>query len=156
MNKRFIVPALVLAGAVVITAPAAAHHSFNMFDVRAESEMIIEGVVKQWNFTNPHSWLTITVSNPDGTQADWSFEGAAVAALVPKGITINTYKVGEKIRVAAGPLKDGRKGGILKFVQHADGAYTLPNDAGNIGQEALDRWKARTSKTTGTTPARPR
>jgi hypothetical protein len=92
---------------------------------------------------NPHSWLTITVTNPDGTQADWSLECAAVAQLVPKGITINTYKVGEKVTVVAGPLKDGRRAGILKFVQHADGTYTLPNDAGNIGQEALDRWKAR-------------
>lgn len=118
-----------------------------MFDVRAESELVIEGIVKQWNFTNPHCWLTITVTNPDGTKTDWSFEAAAVAALVPKGITINTYKVGEKVRVAGGPLKDGRKGGILKFVQHADGTFTLPNDAGNIGQEALDRWKAKNSKT---------
>ena len=108
-----------------------------------------EGVVKQWNFTNPHTWLTITVTNPGGLQTDWSFEGAAVAALVPKHITIDTYKVGEKVRVAAGPLKDGRKGGILKFVQHADGTFTLPNDAGNIGQDALDRWKAKNSKTRG-------
>jgi len=53
---------------------------------------------------------------------------------------------------AAGPLKDGRKDGILKFVQHADGAYTLPNDAGNIGQEALNRWKARNPTTTANPP----
>lgn len=98
------------------------------------------------NFTNPHSWLTITVTNPDGTRIDWSFEAAAVAALVPRGITINTYQVGDRIKVAAGPIKDGRKAGILKFVQHADGTYTLPNDSGNIGQEALDRWKAKNVK----------
>jgi uncharacterized protein DUF6152 len=153
MNKRFMGCALVLAGVIAATASAFAHHSFNMFDVRPEAEMILEGTVKQWNFTNPHSWLTITVTNADGTQTDWSFEGAAVAALVPKGITINTYKFGEKVRVAAGPLRDGRKGGILKFVQHADGNFTLPNDAGNIGQEALDRWKAKNLKT-AVTPAR--
>ena len=143
MNKRLLVPAIVLIGTLTSAAPLLAHHSFNMFDVRPQAEMIFEGVVKEWNFTNPHSWLTITVTSQDGTQADWSFEGAAVAALLPKGITINTYKVGDKIKVAAGPLKDGRKGGILKFVQHADGSFTLPNDAGNIGQEALDRWKAK-------------
>jgi hypothetical protein len=117
-----------------------------MFDVKAESEIVLDGIVKEWNFTNPHSWLTITVTNADGTQTDWSFEAAAAAALVPKGITINTYKVGDKVKVAGGPLKDGRKGAILKFVQHADGSYTLPNDAGNIGQEALDRWKTQSSK----------
>ena len=144
MSIRTLVPAAVLA--IVVAAPLGAHHSFNMFEVRPEAEVILDGVVKDWNFTNPHSWLTITVTNPDGTQTDWSFEAAAVAALVPRGITINTYKVGDKVKVAGGPLKDGRKGGILKFVQHADGTFTLPNDAGPIGQEALDRFKARNAK----------
>jgi hypothetical protein len=117
-----------------------------MFDTRPEAEVVIEGVVKQWSLVNPHSWLTVTVTNADGTQTDWSFEAAAIAQLIPKGITIQTYKPGEKVTVVAGPLKDGRKAGILKFVRHADGRFTLPNDAGNIGQEALDRWKAKNSQ----------
>ncbi len=142
MNTRSVVPAFVLAG-VLATPPALAHHSFNMFDVSPEAEIILDGVVKVWDLTNPHSWLTITVTGPDGAQTDWSFEAAAAAALVPRGITLTTYKVGDKVKVAGGPLRDGRKGGILKFVQHADGAFTLPNDAGPIGQEALNRWKAR-------------
>jgi len=146
MNGRRVVPAVVLGGALLTATPGFAHHSFNMFDVKPENEIVLDGVVKEWNFTNPHSWLTITVTNPDGTQTDWSFEAAAAAALVPKGITITTYKVGDKVKVAGGPLKDGRKGAILKFVQHPDGTYTLPNDAGTIGQEALDRWKAKSAK----------
>ena len=149
MNIRFMASSFVLGGALVVATPTFAHHSFNMFDVKAENEIILDGVVKEWNFTNPHSWLTITVTNPDGTQTDWSFEAAAAAALVPKGITISTYKVGDKVKVAGGPLKDGRKGAILKFVQHANGTYTLPNDAGTIGQEALDRWKAKSSRGSG-------
>ncbi len=138
-----VVAVAVLAGIMSTAAPVLAHHSFNMFDVTPEAEMFLEGVVKQWDFTNPHSWLTITVTNRDGSKTDWSFEAAAVAALVPKGITINTYKVGDTVIVGAGPIKDGRKAGILKFVRHADGSFTLPNDAGNIGQPAMDRWKAR-------------
>jgi hypothetical protein len=135
--------AMVFAGALAVATPAAAHHSFNMFDIRPEAEIFLDGVVKQWDFTNPHSWLTITVTNADGTKTDWSFEAAAVAALVPRGITINTYKVGDRVMVAAGPIKDGRKAGILKFVRHADGKFTMPNDAGNIAEPALARWKAK-------------
>jgi hypothetical protein len=138
-----ILPVVVLAGAVAAVVPASAHHSFNMFNMTAQAEIVVEGVVKQWALINPHSWLTITVTDSNGAKTDWSFEGAAVAQLIPKGITIDTYKVGEKVTVVAGPLKDGRHGGVLKFVQHANGTYTLPNDAGSIGQEALDRWKAR-------------
>ena len=138
-----ILPVVVLAGAVAAGAPVSAHHSFNMFNMTAQAEIVVEGVVKQWALINPHSWLTITVTDSSGAKTDWSFEGAAVAQLIPKGITIDTYKVGEKVTVVAGPLKDGRHGGVLKFVQHANGTYTLPNDAGSIGQEALDRWKAK-------------
>jgi hypothetical protein len=156
MNTRFVVPTLVLAAVVAATAPALAHHSFNMFDMKPEAEIVLQGVVKQWALVNPHSWLTITVTSPDGTQSDWSFEGAAVAQLIPKGITIGTYKPGEKVRVVAGPLKDGRHGGVLKFVEHADGTYTLPNDAGNIGQDALDRWKAKRLQPSDSAPARSR
>ena len=143
MNTRFVMPAVVVAVAATAVAPATAHHSFNMFNMTPQAEIVVEGVVKQWSLVNPHSWLTITVTDSNGTQTDWSFEGAAVAQLIPKGITIDTYKVGEKVTVVAGPLKDGRHGGVLKFVQHANGTYTLPNDAGSIGQEALDRWKAK-------------
>ena len=138
-----ILPVVVLAGALAAVVPVSAHHSFNMFNMTAQAEIVVEGLVKQWALINPHSWLTITVTDSSGAKTDWSFEGAAVAQLIPKGITIDTYKVGEKVRVVAGPLKDGRHGGVLKFVQHANGTYTLPNDAGNIGQEALDRWKAK-------------
>ena len=141
---RLLVIAMALGGASV--TPAHAHHSFNMFDTRPEAEVVVEGVIKQWSLVNPHSWLTVTVTNTDGTQTDWSFEAAAIAQLIPKGITIQTYKPGEKVTVVAGPLKDGRKAGILKFVRHANGHFTLPNDAGNIGQEALDRWKAKNSQ----------
>jgi len=143
MKTRVVTPILILAGAVAAVAPLGAHHSFNMFNMTAQAEIAVEGVVKQWALINPHSWLTITVTEANGTQTDWSFEAAAVAQLIPRGITIDTYKVGEKVTVVAGPLKDGRKGGVLKFVQHANGTYTLPNDAGNIGQQALDRWKAK-------------
>ena len=146
MKSRISLSLAVMAFGVASVLPASAHHSFNMFDTRAEAEIVIEGVIKQWSLVNPHSWLTVTATNADGTHTDWSFEAAAIAQLIPKGITIETYKPGEKVTVVAGPLKDGRKAGILKFVRHADGHFTLPNDAGNIGQEALDRWKKRNSQ----------
>ena len=137
---------IIVAALLTFATPLLAHHSFNMFDMRPEAEIALDGVVKQWDLTNPHSWLTITVTNVDGTRTDWSFEAAAAAQLVPRGINVNTYKVGDKVKVIGGPLKDGRKGAVLKFVQMADGTFTLPNDVGNIGQEALDRYKARIAK----------
>src|SRR6266853_279222 len=146
MTIRPLAASGMVLGVLLAALPAAAHNSFGMFDMRAEAEIAVKGVVKQWALQNPHSWLTITVTNADGTEADWSVEAAAVAQLIPKGINAQTYKVSERVTVVGGPLKDGRHGGVLKFVEHADGHYTLPNDVGNIGQEALDRRKAKAAK----------
>src|SRR5262245_641659 len=153
MNLRSVGIAIALVGALSGT-PALAHHSFNMFDMRPEAEIAVTGVVKQWALVNPHSWLTVTVTNPDATQTDWSFEAAAVAQLIPKGINIDTNNVGSKVMVLAGPLKDRRPGGGLKYLQHADASFTLPNDVGNIGQQALDRWKDKHPKAAEAAPAR--
>ena len=146
MTTRRLAVAGIFYGVLLAAAPATAHHSFGMFDMRPEAEIAVKGIIKQWALQNPHSWLTITVKNADGTETDWSFEAAAVAQLIPKGINAQTYKPGETVTVIGGPLKDGRHGGVLKFVEHADGHYTLPNDVGNIGQEALDRRKAKAVK----------
>ena len=49
-------------GLALIGMPSHAHHSFGMFDMSAEAEIVVEGVVREWKFMNPHSWLLITVT----------------------------------------------------------------------------------------------
>jgi hypothetical protein len=59
-----------LAGAAVAIAammsvmPAFAHHSFAMFD--GEKTKVLEGTVKEFQWTNPHSWIVLTVHNAEG------------------------------------------------------------------------------------------
>jgi Family of unknown function (DUF6152) len=47
--------------------PAFAHHSFAMFD--AEKKVTLEGAVKEFQWTNPHSWILMTGSNAQGQPA---------------------------------------------------------------------------------------
>ena len=50
---------LLLAGvALAIATPALAHHSFAMFD--REKTVSISGVVKEYEWTNPHVWIRTT------------------------------------------------------------------------------------------------
>jgi hypothetical protein len=98
-------------------APAQAHHSFAMFDQTRKVQL--QGTVKDWQFTNPHSWLQLLV-NEDGRQVEYSIEGASVNTLVRRGWGVNTFKVGDKLTVIVHPIKTGQKGGAFL-------SATLPN-----------------------------
>ena len=86
-----------------------AHHSHAMFD---ETKVVtLEGVVKQFKFSNPHTWLFITVTGKDGKAVDWVLEGQSVGSLIRLGWTEYSIKAGDKIRVDINPLRSGEQGG---------------------------------------------
>ena len=51
---------------------ASAHHSFAAFDTT--KQFTLTGVVKDFQWTNPHCWLYLTVTNGDGHPEDWQLE----------------------------------------------------------------------------------
>ena len=62
---RAFTTAVLALGALAITAvPGLAHHSATMFDDK--KTITVEGVVKKFEYTNPHSWLWVDVTGKDG------------------------------------------------------------------------------------------
>jgi hypothetical protein len=108
---------LILASALGGTA--AAHHSSAMFD--QSNQRTLTGVVKQWNFTAPHSWLMVTVTQDDGKVVDWAFEGGGPSGAYRK----DTFKPGDKVTVVTAPMRDGRPAGSLGEVTFADGRKAI-------------------------------
>jgi hypothetical protein len=108
-SKMTRVAAVVLAlGAV----PAAAHHSFAIFD--NQKNVTVEGTVKEFQWTNPHSWVQLLVTDPTtGKQVEWSIEGASPNALSRQGWKRTSLKPGDKAAIVIHPLKDGTTGGSL-------------------------------------------
>ena len=109
-----------LAGAAIALSsiPAVAHHSFAMFD--ANKRVTIEGTIKEFQWTNPHSWILVMAPNAQGTPVQWSLETTAPTGLSRAGWTPKTLMPGMRVSVAFHPLKDGTAGG--QFIQ-----LTLPD-----------------------------
>jgi hypothetical protein len=108
-----------IIGAVwAISSAASAHHSFAMFDTTKKVD--VKGTVKELQWTNPHVWLQMVVSE-NGQQKTYDFEGGAVAVLKRSGWTKDMVKPGDAITLTAHPFKDGRPGGSIDFVTLADG-----------------------------------
>lgn len=99
--------------------PAMAHHSFAMFDV--SKEVTVQGVVKQFTWSNPHVWLDIVVNGDNGQAQTWGLESLAVGLLYRQGWTSDSLKPGDKITVVVHPMRDGTFGGQLMRVTLGDG-----------------------------------
>jgi hypothetical protein len=99
--------------------PAVAHHSGAGVD--RTRTITVSGLVKDFRWTNPHSWIDLEVSGPDGTTAVWSVEMNPPPYLVRAGWKSTTLKPGDKVSVTLNPIRTGEPGGIFVSVTLADG-----------------------------------
>jgi hypothetical protein len=114
---------LVLAGVAAVAVyaiPAAAHHSFAMFD--ALKIVQLEGTVKEFQWTNPHAWILLNVPKEGApAPAEWAIEMNGPTGLARQGWVPKTLTPGMKIKVHVHPLRDGKSGGQFLAVTFPDG-----------------------------------
>ena len=104
--------------------PALSHHSGAMFE--PEKVITLEGTVKQFEYTNPHSWLYVLVRDAQGGETLWGFEAEGPSALMRAGIRANALQPGDKVTVRTRLLRDGRPGGAWVTVTKSDGTVLNP------------------------------
>ena len=124
--------AIILApvAAIALSVPASAHHSFAMFD--SNKEITVQGAVKEFEWTNPHSWLRVMVMDEkSGKPALWAFELSSPARLTTMGMHADSVKAGDMVSVTFHPMKDGTRGG--QFIQ-----ATLPGGKQVVRANARD------------------
>ena len=99
--------ALAAATAVLLCdPPGLAHHAFSAeFD--AKKPVHLEGVVTKVELINPHAWIHMDVTGPDGTVSSWMIEGGSPNVLFRRGITKHTITPGTKVVVDGYQAKDG-------------------------------------------------
>jgi len=114
--KREIVACLLLAGSAL---PAAAHHSFSMFDDK--KEVVLKGAVKEFQWSNPHTWIQLNVTDASGKVVEWSIEGGSPNLVGRQGWKRNTFKPGDQVEITIHPMRDGQPGGSFMRAVLADG-----------------------------------
>ena len=113
---------------VALTAPALAHHSFSMFD--QQKNLFIDGTVKEFEWTNPHSWLYVVTKDANGKLIQWGIEMGGPGQIARGGWRHDTVKSGDKVVVEIHPLKDGTHGGQFLTAKLADGRVIGQVDGG--------------------------
>ena len=112
---------LIAATVVFLICPTGAlpHHSNVAYEV--QKVITITGVVKSFEWVNPHTWLHVVVDDGKGGKVEWECEGRAPGVLGRAGWSRNILKAGETVTVDMSPAKDGSKTSIIARVTKADG-----------------------------------
>ena len=117
-----------IAALTAVAVPAAAHHSFAMFDQKKMTTL--EGTVHVFQWTNPHAFIELDVASRGRTQR-WSIELNSPNNLTRQGWRRSSLKAGERISVRIAPLRNGNPGGLFLDARKADGTVLdsgLPKD----------------------------
>ncbi len=128
-------PALVLWGTL-----ASAHHSAAQFDFG--QRVTVEGTVKEFNVTNPHTEAIVTVKDAKGTR-EWKFEGHSASHFYRAGYTRDMVSTGDKIAILIAPRKDGGDGGFIQ-------AFTVNGKTVGFGGLSPETGKPLDSATSST------
>jgi hypothetical protein len=106
--RRFALLASLLAGGTTL---ALAHHSYSAFDMTGEKTL--SGVVKKFDYTNPHSWIWLDVKNDQGSVDTWGIEGMSPNYLSRRGWSRTTLKPGDKVSITFHPSREGNGGSFV-------------------------------------------
>lgn len=99
-------PLLAVFASTLLVGEALAHHSASMFD--GTQVVSVTGVVREFQYTNPHSWLLVDVTEADGSVTTWGFEAEGPSTLMRAGIRKGDLPAGTPITIRGNPMKDGR------------------------------------------------
>src|SRR6476659_3912464 len=136
MHNR-LMTVMVTAGLLLAAAlPVAAHHSFSAeFD--SNKPLTLEGKVVMMEWVNPHSWLHIDVTKPDGKVERWKIEGGSPSVLFRKGWNRDSLPAGTRVKVVAFQAKDGSLRASSRDLQFPDGRKMDLGGSANTDKETV-------------------
>jgi hypothetical protein len=111
-NLKRIIAAAFGSALALCAAAAMAHHSAAQFDF--SQRVTIEGTVKDFNVTNPHTWATVEITDEKRGTRDAEYEGHSASHFYRAGYTRGLAKPGDKISILIAPRRDGEDGGFIQ------------------------------------------
>lgn len=109
---RKLVTAVFASALALGAAVAPAHHSAAQFDF--SQRVTIEGVVKEFNVTNPHTWAVVEITDAKRGTRDAQYEGHSASHFYRAGFTRDMVKPGDKVAILIAPRRDGEDGGFIQ------------------------------------------
>jgi Family of unknown function (DUF6152) len=116
--KRHRIAFLAIVCLLATAGIVSAHHSTAMYDTA--NPVTISGVVKKFDWTNPHAFIYVEV-NDNGKTVEWEVEMMSLNHLRSYGWTSKTVKPGDMISCTGSPARSGAPSMIANRMKLGDG-----------------------------------
>ncbi len=104
---------------LAISGPVSAHHSWSGYDMKDITT--VKGTVTEFDFGNPHIWISFEVEDDKGNTQKWSAGGPSPNRLANAGWDKNTMKPGDQITFVGNRIANGTFSMKLQKIVLADG-----------------------------------
>ena len=121
------------AVAMIFAACATAHHSNAMYD--EQTTLTLRGTIKSFHWTNPHCWIVLMTSGPNGEKSpdggeEWNIQLGPPTTLYKEDWKPRNFKPGNTILALIHPTRDGTHKGLWISGSAADGRPLSLENAG--------------------------
>jgi hypothetical protein len=132
------VVATIAALCLTAALPLAAHHAFGgEFD--PERPILLKGKVVKVEWVNPHTWIHVEITKPDGTKEVWMIEGGSPNSLLRHGVTRDSLPLGTEIVVDGYQSRDHSvKRANGRNITYPDGRKLLLGSSAPVAQNDTD------------------
>jgi hypothetical protein len=104
------------------SGPVLAHHSSGLMDNKVTT---MSGTVVEYRWRNPHVILVWDTKTTDGKVVRWTGELASVTSMMADGMTKDTIKAGDEVRISCNVHKLGEPTAVIKGLTKPNGTPIL-------------------------------